>query len=187
MEDEVSTYQVSTALTLCDPTWNYDTNKGKQLESDPASLHPKLPKRDDMSARKMKENQLLPQPEEPWKIKKLGASDLEKYASLLLPKKWIIDNVRPYLGDKLFERVQSGMGLRVRVHDCDTNTMHYVNFTCWGRGRYVLNGQWWPEFVLRRGFNEKDQIGLYWDEAEGMFMFSLLERANPIGNFVLIG
>lgn len=49
MEDEVSTYQVSTALTLYDPTWNYDTNKGKQLESDPASLPPKLPKRDDMS------------------------------------------------------------------------------------------------------------------------------------------
>ncbi|KAB2625585.1 B3 domain-containing protein [Pyrus ussuriensis x Pyrus communis] len=122
MEDEASTYQVSTALTLCDPTWNYDTNKGKQLESDPASLPPKLPKRDDMSARKMKENQLLPQPEEPWKINNLS-----------LPKKWIIDNVRPYLGDKLFERVQSGMGLQVRVHDRATNTMHYVNFTCWYR------------------------------------------------------
>ncbi|KAB2625725.1 hypothetical protein D8674_017385 [Pyrus ussuriensis x Pyrus communis] len=106
MEDEVSTYQVSTALTLCDPTWNYDTNKGKQLESDPASLPPKLPKR---------------------------ASDLEKYASLSLPKKWIVDNVRPYLGDKLFERVQSGMGLQVRVHDRATNTMHYMNFTCWYR------------------------------------------------------
>ncbi|KAM2542647.1 hypothetical protein TB2_022048 [Malus domestica] len=78
------------------------------------------------------------------------------------------------------------MGLRARVHDCDTNTMHYVNFTCWGRGLYVLNGQWRLEFVLRRGFKEKDQIGLYWDEAEGMFMFSLLERANPIGNFILI-
>ncbi|XP_008238966.1 PREDICTED: putative B3 domain-containing protein At1g78640 [Prunus mume] len=189
--------QLSTALTLCDPSWNYDTHQRKEEEYlDPAPLrfalpnpeHEKMSGTNDINKelKKKKRNQALPdtvslqpQDEGPWKIrKKLTVSDIGNCSRLLMPKKSVIDHVMCYLDDKFAERVMSGEGIGVMVVDCDTNTGHYLNFKLWGSAEfYILNGDWRQEFVHRRGLKEKDRIGLYWDTSKSMFMFSVLERA----------
>ncbi|KAL6280409.1 hypothetical protein ACE6H2_017290 [Prunus campanulata] len=189
--------QVSTALTLCDPTWNYNTNQRKAEELDPLtfSAFPPNPKHKKISStnhmnkelKKKKRNQVVPettlspQPQDqgPWKIrKKLTVSYLRNRSRLLMPKKWVIDHVLHYLDDKFAKGVMSGEGIGVIVEDCDTNTRHYLNFKLLGSAEfYILNGDWRQEFVHRRGLKEKDEIGLYWDISKSMFMFSVLERA----------
>ncbi|VVA30172.1 PREDICTED: B3 [Prunus dulcis] len=189
--------QVSTALTLCDPTWNYDTNQRKAEEFDPAPLrfsafppnlkHKKITNNMNKELKKKKRNPVVPettlspQPQDhgPWKIrKKLTVSDLGSCSRLLMPKKPVIDHVLHYLDDTFAKRVKSGEGIEVIVEDCDTNIRHHMTFKLWGSAEsYILNGDWRLEFVHRRGLEENDKIGLYWDTSKSMFMFSVLERA----------
>ncbi|CAL9030153.1 unnamed protein product [Prunus brigantina] len=189
--------QLSTALTLCDPSWNYDTHQRKEEEYlDPAPLRFALPNPEhekmfgtndiNKELKKRKRNHavsdtvsLQPQDEGPWKIrKKLTVSDIGNCSRLLMPKKSVIDHVMCYLDDKFAKKVMSGDGIEVMVVDCDTNTGHNLNFNRWGSAEfYILNGDWRQEFVHRRGLKEKDRIGLYWDTSKSMFMFSVLERA----------
>ncbi|KAM1793226.1 hypothetical protein ACFX12_036992 [Malus domestica] len=69
-----------------------------------------------------------------------------------------------YLDDKLAKMVDSKEGLLVTVVDWDTCNRHELTFKHWKSGDfYVLNGGWRPEFVVRRGLKENDEIGLYLD------------------------
>lgn len=171
---------LSTALVLWDPTWNYDTNPRKQLEANPAPPQ-NLPKVKTISAKRMNKNndQVVPETQGRWKIqKRLAASDLGYCARLLIPIDSVRNHVLPYLGDKFVKRLESEAGFEVTIQDCDTNTSHRLIFKRWSSTKsYIFNGDWTGEFVHRRGLKAKDVIGLYWDPSKAVFMFSLLQRA----------
>ncbi|XP_008238967.1 PREDICTED: putative B3 domain-containing protein At1g78640 [Prunus mume] len=189
--------QVSTALTLCDPTWNYNTKQSKAEELDPASHNvptfPPNPKHEKISGTNDTNKELAnkkrnlvvlgprpsPKPRRPWPIRKiLKASDLGNSSRLLVPKDAATNHFLRYLDDKFVQRVDSDDGLGVTVQDCDTGTRHQLTFKFWSSAKsYILNGEWRGMFVQRRGLKEKDEIGLYWDASRAMFLFSLLQRA----------
>ncbi|PQM37422.1 putative B3 domain-containing protein [Prunus yedoensis var. nudiflora] len=163
--------QVSTALTLCDPTWNYNTNQSKAEELDPASHNvPTFPPNT--------KHEKISGTNDTNKEKILKASDLGNSSRLLVPKDAATNHFLRYLDDKFVQRVESDEGLGVTVQDCDTGTRHHLTFKFWSSAKsYILNGEWRGMFVQRRGLKEKDEIGLYWDASRAMFMFSFLQRA----------
>ncbi|KAM1347775.1 hypothetical protein ACFX2H_036663 [Malus domestica] len=118
-----------------------------------------------------------------WKIRKrLAASDLGELSRLLMPKEAVRKHVMSYLDDKSAKMVDSKEGLPVTIVDWDTCNRHELTFKHWNSGDfYVLNGGWRPEFVVRRGLKENDQIGLYldwdWKTSKYIFRFSVLQRA----------
>ncbi|KAM2174003.1 hypothetical protein ACFX1R_038762 [Malus domestica] len=78
--------------------------------------------------------------------------------------------------------VDSKEGLPVTVVDWDTCNQRELTFKHWNSGDfYVLKGGWRPEFVVRRGLKENDEIGLYldwdWKTSKYIFRFSVLQRA----------
>lgn len=115
-----------------------------------------------------------------WKIKKkLTASDVGLWSRLLVPNNLIKCHVLPFLNESLAQRVHSNSGALVTVYDCDENTKHQLVFKYWeSSGSYVLQANWIKEIVKVRKLKEGDQIGLYWDARNSMFLFSLLKRAD---------
>ena len=110
---------------------------------------------------------------DPWVIKKkIALSDI---CQLLLPEDLVKKHILPQWDARLIESVNNGV--RVAVWDCDTKSEHpliFKNFC----GGYFLIRKWNKRFVTRRGLKKGDEIGLYWDQSNSRFSFSILKRAS---------
>ncbi|KAJ6738792.1 TRANSCRIPTION FACTOR B3-DOMAIN FAMILY-RELATED [Salix koriyanagi] len=75
-------------------------------------------------------------------------------------------------------RQETNRGLKVRVWDVNTGSMHRLVFKRWSTSRsYIFNDGWTKDFVKRRNLAEGDEIGIYWDKDQCRFTFSVLSRA----------
>ena len=116
---------------------------------------------------------------DPWVIKKrIVFSDINRAKSrLLLPKNLVEKHILPQWDARRIENIKNGV--QVSVWDCDTNSEHQLLFKQWSSNEsYVFIESWNMEFVKRRGPNEADEIGLYWDQSNSRFSFSVLKQAS---------
>ena len=113
---------------------------------------------------------------DPWVIKKrIKTSDIGRFARLFLPTESVKKYVLPLWNAEHIEKIKDGV--EVGVWDCDTGSEHQLLFKQWAsNGCYVFIGKWTVEFVKRRGLNKRDEIGLYWDQCNSRFSFSILKR-----------
>ncbi|OMO79063.1 hypothetical protein COLO4_24578 [Corchorus olitorius] len=118
--------------------------------------------------------------DDPWCIKKkLCESDLGGMSRLLLSSRDVETHVLPLLNGDKRAQIQTKDGLPVVVWDCDERTGHEMELRQWNKGKAnVLVKNWVKEFVKRRQLKLGDEIGLYWDQIESRFSFSVLNRAN---------
>jgi hypothetical protein len=111
----------------------------------------------------------------PWVIKKRIGT--EPFAGIFLHEDLMKKHVLPLWDARLTEKIKDGV--QVGVWDCDTNSEHQLLFQQWaisGSSYYVVIGKpWVTEFVKRRGLNKGDEIGLYWDQRNSRFNFSVLK------------
>ena len=114
----------------------------------------------------------------PWVIKKrIQLSDIGHLARLLLAADLVKGHILPQWDARRIEGIKNGV--RVAVWDCDTKSEHQLTFKQWpSNGCYVLNEKWTTGFVWRRGLKKGDEIGLYWDQSNSRFTFSILNRAS---------
>jgi hypothetical protein len=114
---------------------------------------------------------------DPWVIKKrIKTSDIGDLSRLLLPADLVKKHILPLWNTERIEKIKDGVG--VGVWDCDTKSEHQLLFKQWAsNGSYVLIGKWTVEFVKRRGLKKDDEIGLYWDQSNSRFSFSILNWA----------
>ncbi|KAL4653343.1 hypothetical protein ACB092_01G296100 [Castanea dentata] len=108
---------------------------------------------------------------DPWVIKKrTQLSDIGHLARLLLAADLVKGHILPQWDAKRMEGIKNGV--RVAVWDCDTKSEHQLIFKQWpSNGCYVLNEKWTTDF-------KGDEIGLYWDQSNSRFNFSILKRAS---------
>ncbi|KAK7829124.1 putative b3 domain-containing protein [Quercus suber] len=69
-----------------------------------------------------------------------------------------------------------GLEIPVVVWDFDTKSEHQLLMKQRTNGNNVIIEDWINEIVLRRGIKEGDEIGLFWDESNLRFNFSILKR-----------
>ncbi|XP_062145845.1 B3 domain-containing protein At2g33720-like [Alnus glutinosa] len=114
---------------------------------------------------------------DPWVIKKtIETSDLGHLSRLLFARDGVKKHILLLWDANRIESLHEGV--QVCVWDCDTKSEHQLVFKRWAsNGSYVLIGKWKKEFVERRVLNKGDEIGLYWDETNSRFNFSILKRA----------
>ncbi|GMY13310.1 putative B3 domain-containing protein At1g78640 [Fagus crenata] len=127
---------------------------------------------------------------DPWVIKKrIKTSDIGDMSRLLLPADLVKKHILPLWNTERIEKIMGIFcqliekikdGVQVGVWDCDTKSEHQLLFQQWaisGSCYYVLIGKpWVTEFVKRRGLKKGDEIGLYWDQSNSRFNFSILKR-----------
>ncbi|KAK4603540.1 hypothetical protein RGQ29_012167 [Quercus rubra] len=115
---------------------------------------------------------------DPWVIKKrIQLSDIGHLARLLLAADLVKGHILPQWDARRIEGIKNGV--RVSVWDCDTKSEHQLIFKQWpSNGCYVLNEKWTTDFVWRRALKKGDEIGLYWDQSNSRFNFSILNRAS---------
>jgi hypothetical protein len=112
---------------------------------------------------------------DPWVIKKtIQTSDLGDLARLLLAAGLVKQHILPMWNAETIEKIQDGVG--VVVWDSDTKSEHQMEFKQWKSGSYVLIKQWKNEFVIRRKLKRGDEVGLYWDQINSRFNFSVLKQ-----------
>ncbi|KAL0386106.1 UNVERIFIED_CONTAM: B3 domain-containing protein [Sesamum radiatum] len=71
----------------------------------------------------------------------------------------------------------AGEGFEVNVRDVDTGSEHMLVLKLWKSTKsYVLTKNWMSEFVKRRELEEKDEIGLRWNDENSRLEFTLLRR-----------
>ncbi|KAL0014376.1 hypothetical protein SO802_001445 [Lithocarpus litseifolius] len=100
-----------------------------------------------------------------------GPSDKSR---LLLPTDLVKKHILPHWDES---RIKNGV--LVSVWDFDTKFEYQLKFKQWpSNGSYVLIGNWIRDFVERRGLKVADEIGLYWDQSNSRFSFSLLKKAS---------
>jgi|UniRef100_A0A2N9J2U4 hypothetical protein len=114
---------------------------------------------------------------DPWVIKKrIEKSDIGNLSRLLLAADLVKKHIFSSWDATRIEAIKNGV--RVTIWDCDTNSEHQLLFKQWpSNGSYVFVEKWTKEFVKRRGLNKGDEIGLYWDQSNSRFNFSILKRA----------
>nr|POF14655.1 b3 domain-containing protein [Quercus suber] len=115
---------------------------------------------------------------DPWVIKKrIQLSDIGHLARLLLAADLVKGHILPQWDARRIEGIKNGV--RVAVWDCDTKSEHQLIFKQWpSNGCYVLNEKWTTDFVWRRGLKKGDEIGLYWDQSNSRFNFSILKQTS---------
>ncbi|GAV85553.1 hypothetical protein CFOL_v3_28989 [Cephalotus follicularis] len=197
-ERQVFPSMVSTELTLCDKSWWYPKNSDSTPRNKKPLTKLALRKNLDISKRlarkiaalktytpeqQIEENQfgvstVLKLYENPFTItKKLTDSDLGHLCRLLLKTKSVKDHVLPFLSIDIVNQIESNSGATVTVWDQDTRSDHKLVLKKWSTCRsYVLIDKWRQDFVLRRGLEEGDEIGLYWDIYYSRFVFSVFNR-----------
>ncbi|XP_059442223.1 B3 domain-containing protein At2g33720-like [Corylus avellana] len=112
---------------------------------------------------------------DPWVIKKtIQTSDVGDLARLLLAAGSVKHHILTMWDAETIEKIKDGLG--VVVWDKDTNSEHQMEFKQWKSGSYVLIKQWTNEFVKRRDLKRGDEVGLYWDQTNSRFNFSVLKR-----------
>jgi hypothetical protein len=110
---------------------------------------------------------------DPWAIKKrIQTSDIGHLSRLLLAANGVKQCILPLWDTRRIENIRNGV--QVAVWDFDTKSEHELTFKKWPSGSYVLIGKWTSEFVRRRNLQKGDEIGLFWDQSNSRFIFSLL-------------
>ncbi|KAJ6936238.1 hypothetical protein NC652_011080 [Populus alba x Populus x berolinensis] len=112
--------------------------------------------------------------------KKMKPSDLGNLFWLLVPSDLVEKHILPFLNTDQIKQVnqETSLGLKVRVWDMNTQSMHQLVFKRWSTSRsYIFNDGWTKDFVRRRNLVEGDEIGLYWDNYHSRFNLSVLSRA----------
>ncbi|KAM7258802.1 hypothetical protein ACFE04_014543 [Oxalis oulophora] len=132
---------------------------------------------DEEKKLRLSENLVLDQ--DPFKITKtLTRSDLNDLCRLLIGEKSINNHVFPAWSVEDINKAKSKVGLKVDVWDQNTNSSHTLVLKHWVNwNAYVFINRWRPDFVVRRGLNVGDKIGLYWDQNNKRFTFNVLQRA----------
>ena len=118
---------------------------------------------------------------DPWVIKKkITFSDINGEKSrLLLPKDLVKRHILPQWDARSIENTKNG--IQVSVWDFDTKSEHQLLFKEWpSNGSFVFIERWIMGFVRRRGLKQGDDIGLYWDQSNSRFTFSLLKQAESV-------
>ena len=124
------------------------------------------------------EKEEKPAASDPWVIKKrMQESDVGDLSRLLLVVDGVKKHILPMWDAKRIEKIKDGVGVHVAVWDCDTKSEKQLKFKKWRNGSYVLVENWTKEFVKRRGLMKGDEVGLYWDQSNSRFNFSILKRA----------
>ena len=116
---------------------------------------------------------------DPWVIKKrIAFSDINREKSrLLLPKNLVEKHILPQWDARRIENIKNGV--QVSVWDFDTNSEHQLLFKQWSSNEsYVLIESWNMGFVKRWGLKEADEIGLYWNQINSRFSFSILKQSS---------
>ncbi|KAL0014377.1 hypothetical protein SO802_001446 [Lithocarpus litseifolius] len=116
---------------------------------------------------------------DPWAImKKITFSDINgEMSRLLLPKDFVKKHILPQWDERRIENTKNGV--QVSVWEYDTKSEHQLLFKQWpSNGSYVLIENWIMGFVRRRGLKKGDEIGLFWDQSNSRFSFSLLKKAS---------
>ncbi|KAL9386439.1 hypothetical protein Peur_019563 [Populus x canadensis] len=123
---------------------------------------------------------------DPFEIKKkMKPSDLGNLCRLLVSADLVEKHILPFLNEDQTKQViipnQEINGLKVWVRDIDTGSMHQLVFKRWSTSKsYIFNDGWTKHFVKRRNLRESDEIGLYWDNDQSRFHFSVLSRAATV-------
>ncbi|KAK4579095.1 hypothetical protein RGQ29_028959 [Quercus rubra] len=115
---------------------------------------------------------------DPWVMKKkITVSDIDSLSRLLIAKDLVKEHILPQWDTSFIEGIKDGVA--VAVWDFDTRTEHQLRFKQWSsNGSYVFNGMWNRDFVSRRQLKVGDEIGLFWDQSNSRFNFSVLNRAS---------
>ncbi|KAF2297269.1 hypothetical protein GH714_020404 [Hevea brasiliensis] len=118
---------------------------------------------------------------DPWKIKKrLTGSDLGNPCRLLVASVSVKNHILPFLNNETVEEIKRD-GAPVPIWDCDTNTEQHLVLKYWHTAKsYAFINGWLNNFVNRRNLVEGDLIGIYWDQSEDIFKFSVLEKASDV-------
>ena len=115
---------------------------------------------------------------DPWVMKKkITVSDIDSLSRLLIAKDLVKEHILPQWDTSFIEGIKDGVA--VAVWDFDTSTEHLLRFKQWSsNGSYVFNGMWNRDFVSRRQLKVGDEIGLFWDQSNSRFNFSVLNQAS---------
>ncbi|KAK4427142.1 B3 domain-containing protein [Sesamum alatum] len=112
--------------------------------------------------------------EDHWKIKKmLTRSDVDGSSRLLLGKVLVQEHILPHVRGNPYK----GKGVEVKIWDVDTASEHMLVLKFWTSSKcYVFKKNWMSDFVERRALEEKDEIGLRWDDENSRLEFTLLKK-----------
>ncbi|RID79970.1 hypothetical protein BRARA_A02669 [Brassica rapa] len=116
-----------------------------------------------------------------WEIKKhLTVSDMRNNQTrLMLPKDDVVAHILDYLTDeeRLMIEDANNRGLRIRVYDNDTESLHQLTLKKWhSSGSYVFISNWNEQFVIRRNLEAGDLIGLFWNTYASRLHFRVIRR-----------
>ncbi|KAL0003045.1 hypothetical protein SO802_016826 [Lithocarpus litseifolius] len=109
--------------------------------------------------------------------KKITVSDIDSLSRLLIAKDLVKEHILPQWETSFIEGIKDGVV--VAIWDFDTMTEHQLRFKQWSSNEScVFNGMWNRDFVSRRQLKVGDEIGLFWDQSNSRFNFSVLNRAS---------
>lgn len=118
--------------------------------------------------------------DDPWVMRKRIKADYtnEQWFSLFLETTYVGKRILTACEQKRIEDaiIKHGLEIPVVVWDFDTKSEHLLLMKQRTNGSNVIMEDWINEFVLRRGIKEGDEIGLFWDESNLRFNFSILKR-----------
>ncbi|KAG7590610.1 DNA-binding pseudobarrel domain superfamily [Arabidopsis suecica] len=144
-------------------------------DTNPASFQPTNPK---IILKEEKENE----EQQYWTIKKELTKSNVAYGTcrrLTLSKSSVEEHILKHLLPEDSKKIDKGKpGITVKVYDHDTDTEHELCLAF--QSSYVLKNGWVKTFIKRRGLEEGDKIGLFWECSTYKLHFSVLSRANTI-------
>ena len=116
--------------------------------------------------------------EDTWVIRKrIEASNTNgQWVSLFLETDLVKKHVLTNCKQNYIEDFITKYGVQVVVWDFDTKSEHQLIFKQRTNGSNVFIEDWTKEFVIRRELKVGDEIGLFWDQSNSRFNFSILKR-----------
>ncbi|KAK4429891.1 hypothetical protein Salat_1289800 [Sesamum alatum] len=115
----------------------------------------------------------LPVAEDCWKMKKvLTLSDVDGSSKLLLAKVLVQKHILPHV----MCNPEEGEGVEINVWDVDTASEHMLVLKFWTSSKCFVFVKNWANDFVRRDLEEKDQIGLRWDDENSCLEFTLLKK-----------
>ncbi|KAL6179825.1 hypothetical protein ACLB2K_046496 [Fragaria x ananassa] len=77
-----------------------------------------------------------------WYKKNLNDEDVSKSRDILsVSKRWVVEQVLPFLAESAAERIKRGQSERVIVKDCELDTFHVLYLKKQKTGRFVFVGR----------------------------------------------
>lgn len=118
--------------------------------------------------------------DDPWVMRKRIEANYtnEQWFSLFLETVYVGKRILTACEQRRIEYaiIRYGLEIPVVVWDFDTKSVHQLLIKQRTNGSTVILEDWINEFVLRRGIKGGDEIGLFWEESNLRFNFSILKR-----------